>query len=324
MKKLLKVLALGIALMMLLTFTGCGKSEPVNIRVGALKGATTLGLLDLKTKAGDGTYTNSYEFSMATAADEIVGKLIKGELDIALIPANLASVLYNKTEGKVGVIDINTLGVLYVVSRDPEVKEITDLKGKTVYLTGKGTTPDYVLRYILSANGIEDEVTLEYKSEATEVASVIEADETAVGLLPQPFATATCLTIEGAAEVLDMNEEWNRTRTDGAKLVTGVTVVRKDFLSENPDAVKEFIEAHRASAEAAMNETEKIAPLAVEEGIIPKEPLALKAIPKCNIVCITGSEMKDALSGYLGVLYELDPTAVGGSLPGDDFYEDIK
>ena len=323
MKKLRKLMALGLVMMIMLQLTACGKAEPVSVRVGALKGATTLGLLDMKSKADDGSYTNSYEFSMATAADEIAGKLIKGELDIALIPANLASVLYSKTEGKVSVIDINTLGVLYVVSRDSGIKDIADLKGRTVYLTGKGTTPDYVFRYVLSANGIVDEVTLEYKSEATEVASVIAGDETAVGLLPQPFATATCLSTEGAVEVLDMNEEWNKVSTDGACLVTGVTVVRNDFLGDNPDAVKEFLEAHRASAEAAMNETERIAPLAVEEGIIPKEPIALKAIPKCNIVCLTGTEMKNALSGYLSVLYDLDPTAVGGSLPGDDFYKEF-
>ena len=164
------------------------------VRVASLKGPTSLGLLFLMNKADKGETANTYEFQMATGADEILPLMVKGDLDIALVPANVASVLYHKTQGGVEVIDINTLGVLYMVSGEDGLTNFTDLKGKTIYLTGKGTTPDYVLQYLLTANGMSaDDVILEYKSEATEVASVLAEDPTAIGLLPQPFVTAACM-----------------------------------------------------------------------------------------------------------------------------------
>jgi NitT/TauT family transport system substrate-binding protein len=297
-------------------------TEKVTVRVGSLKGPTSLGLLSLMDKAENGEAANDYEFQMASAADEILPLMIKGDLDIALVPANVASVLYAKTEGNVSVIDINTLGVLYMVSGDTSIESVQDLKGKTIYLTGKGTTPDYSLQYILSENGMSTaDCTLEYKSEATEVAAVLAENPDAVGLLPQPFVTAACAQNEALSVILDMNEEWNNVQGEGgSSMVTGVTVVRNEFLEENPDAVKAFLEEHADSAEAAVTDTERVAALAVEAEIIAKEPIALKAIPKCNIVCITGDEMKQALSGYLEVLYGFDASSVGGALPEDGFY----
>jgi NitT/TauT family transport system substrate-binding protein len=297
-------------------------TEKVTVRVGSLKGPTSLGLLSLMDKAENGEAANDYEFQMASAADEILPLMIKGDLDIALVPANVASVLYAKTEGNVSVIDINTLGVLYMVSGDTSIESVQDLKGKTIYLTGKGTTPDYSLQYILSENGMSTaDCTLEYKSEATEVAAVLAENPDAVGLLPQPFVTAACAQNESLSVILDMNEEWNNVQGEGgSSMVTGVTVVRNEFLEENPEAVKAFLEEHADSAEAAVTDTERVAALAVEAEIIAKEPIALKAIPKCNIVCITGDEMKQALSGYLEVLYGFDASSVGGALPEDGFY----
>ena len=181
------------------------------IRVASLKGPTSLGLLFLMDKANKGETANTYEFRMATGADEILPLMVKGDLDIALIPANVASILYHKTQGGVEVIDINTLGVLYMVSGEDGLADFTDLKGKTIYLTGKGTTPDYVLQYLLNANGMSvDDVTLEYKSEATEVASVLAEDPTAIGLLPQPFVTAACMQNNALKVIFDLNEEWNK------------------------------------------------------------------------------------------------------------------
>ena len=199
------------------------------IRVASLKGPTSLGLLFLMDKANKGETANTYEFRMATGADEILPLMVKGDLDIALVPANVASILYHKTQGGVEVIDINTLGVLYMVSGDDGLTDFTDLKGKTIYLTGKGTTPDYVLQYLLNANGMSvDDVTLEYKSEATEVASVLAEDPTAIGLLPQPFVTAACMQNDTLKVIFDLNEEWNKVQgASGSSMVTGVTVVRK-------------------------------------------------------------------------------------------------
>ncbi len=300
--------------------------EAVTVRIGSLKGPTSLGLLNLMEKASNGETTDTYEFQMATGADELLPLMVKGELDIALVPANVAAVLYQKTDGGVEVININTLGVLYMVTGTSQVNSVADLKGKTIYLTGKGTTPEASLRYIMDANGLaEEDVTLEFKSEAAEVAAVLAEDSDAVGLLPQPFVTAACLQNDSLKVVLDINEEWTKLQeassdNQGGGMVTGVTVVRKAFLEEHPEAVEEFLKEHKDSTAAINEDPEAGAALAVEAGIVAKEPVALKAIPQCNITCMTGQEMKDALAGYLEVLNGFDAQLVGGSLPEDDFY----
>lgn len=302
--------------------SGKGAEEAVTVRVGSMKGPTSMGLLYMMEDAEAGKTENNYEFQMVTAADELLPLMIKGEMDIALVPANVASVLYNKTEGGICVIDINTLGVLYMVSGDTNLQSIADLQGKTIYLTGKGTTPDYVLQYILSQNGLSaQDCTLEYKSEATEVAALLAEDPDAIGLLPQPFVTAACAQNEALSIIFDMNEEWEKVQGEGgSRMVTGVTVVRKEFLEENENAVKTFLAEHEASAAAINADPAGGATLVVEAGIVAKEPIAQKAIPFCHIVSITGEDMKQALSGYLQVLYDQSPEAVGGNLPGDDFY----
>ena len=296
------------------------------VRVASLKGPTSLGLLFLMNKADQGETANTYEFQMATGADEILPLMVKGDLDIALVPANVASVLYHKTQGGVEVIDINTLGVLYMVSGEDGLTNFTDLKGKTIYLTGKGTTPDYVLQYLLTANGMSaDDVILEYKSEATEVASVLAEDSTAIGLLPQPFVTVACMQNDALKVIFDLNEEWNKVQgEDGSSMVTGVTVVRKEFLEENEEAVKSFMEDHKASAEDINADPATGAALAVEAQIVAKEPIAQKAIPNCNITYIDKAEMKQALSGYLDVLFHQDSLSIGGGLPESDFYYDAE
>ncbi len=322
-----KVTAVALSFAMLgALLTGCGSGkaeEKVTVKVGALKGATTLGLLPLEDKAANGEAGENYEFSMMTAADELLPMMIKGELDIALLPSNVASILYQKTNGGVTVIDINTLGVLYMVSGDSSVTGVEDLAGRTIYLTGKGTTPDYVLHYILSGNGMDadSDCTLEYKSEATEVAALLAENPDAIGLLPQPFVTAACAQNDALSVILDMNAEWEKLQgEDGSRLVTGVTVVRNEFLQEHENAVAAFMEEHQASAQSMNSDVENGAKLAAASGIIAKEPIALKAIPKCNITYIDGADMKQALSGYLEVLYEQNPESIGGALPGDDFY----
>lgn len=292
------------------------------IRIGSLKGPTSMGLAELMDRAEKGETENDYTFTMAGKADELVGSIASGDLDIVLVPANVASILYTKTQGNVNVIDINTLGVLYVVASDDSISSMEDLKGKTVYMTGKGTTPEYVMNCLLSENGLADgDVTLEFKSEATEVASVLKEDSSAVGVLPQPFATAACIQNEALKPVLDLTEQWNLlNKENGSQLVTGVTIVRSDFLKENEEAVKLFIEDHKASAAYTSEHLDEAAEMVAALGIVEKAPIAKKAMPACNIVCITGEEMKSALSGYLSVLEAADAKSVGGQLPADDFY----
>ena len=305
------------------TLTGdTGDNCQAGVRVGSLKGPTSMGLVYLMDKAQKGETENHYEFTMTGAADELVGKIASGDLDIALIPANVASVLYTKTQKNVTVLDINTLGVLYVVASDDSITSVVDLKGKTVYMTGKGTTPEYVMNYLLKENGLAaGDVDLQFKSEATEVASLLKENPDAIGVLPQPFATAACIQNEALKPVVDLTEAWNALNQDsGSMLVTGVTIVRSDFLRENRAPIQMFLEDHKESAQYAVDHVDETAELVAAAGIVEKAPIAKKALPYCNIVCMTGQEMKDALSGYLNVLYEQDAKSVGGQLPGDEFY----
>lgn len=309
-----------------LTADGSG-DEPkltcqAGIRVGSLKGPTSMGLVSLMDKAAKGETSNVYEFTMTGKADELVGKIANGDLDIALVPANVASVLYAKTQGNVTVLDINTLGVLYVVASDDSITSMADLKGRTIYMTGKGTTPEYVMNYLLKENGLgSGDMDLQFKSEATEVASILKQDSSAIGVLPQPFATAACIQNEDLKTVLDLTEQWDMLNKDsGSMLVTGVTLVRSDFLRENRSPIEDFLKDHAESALFTSGHPEEAAALIAAQGIVEKAPIAQKALPYCNIVCITGQEMKDALSGYLSILMEQDAKSIGGQMPGDDFY----
>ena len=298
-------------------------AEETVVRVGGLKGPTTMGLVKLMQDAENGEAQNAYEFTMVTAADELTAMVAGDQVDIALLPANVASVLYHKTNQNVSVIDINTLGVLYLVSGDTSITSLDQLAGKTVYLTGKGTTPDYVFNYLLSSAGLSaEDVTLDFRSEATEVAAILAENPEAVGLLPQPFVTVALSQNDALSIIMDLTEEWDKLQAEdsNSRLVTGVTIVNNDFLSSHPDMVDAFLEEHEASALYTDNHPAEAADLIAAAGIVAKAPIAEQALPYCNITCITGEDMKEALSGYLEVLYEQAPESVGGSLPDDAFY----
>ena len=300
-------------------------AESAGIRIAGLKGPTTMGLVNLIAQAEAGQTAQDYAFTMYGAADEIVPLLVKGELDAAAIPANLAATLYQKTNGALEVACINTLGVLYVVELGNNIQSVEDLKGATIVTTGKGTTPEYVLRYVLSQNGIDPDkdVTIEYLSEATEVAARLTTPTTdsgtIVAMLPQPFVTSVVAQSKGGVRVaLDMNEEWQKVA--GSRLVTGVTVVRKEFAEANPDVMAQLMTDYAASVESVTADLSGTAVLCEQYGVVAKAALAEKALPSCNIVFETGDEMKTDLTAYLQVLYDADPASVGGALPGEDFY----
>ena len=292
------------------------ETTEATLHIAGLKGPTTMGLVNLMADE----VASSYDFTMYGAADEIVPLLVKGDLDAAAVPANLAATLYNKTNGAVEVACINTLGVLYIVENGETVNSVADLKGQTIVTTGKGTTPEYVLRYVLSENGVDpdSDVTIEYCSEATEALSKVQAGKATIAMLPQPFVTSALSQVEGLRVALDMNEEWQKVA--GSKLVTGVLVVRKDAVENDPEAFASFMEGYAASVEAANSDLEGTAALCEQYGVVAKAALAQKALPQCNIVFETGDEMKADLETYFNVLYAADPTSVGGTLPADDFY----
>lgn len=293
-------------------------TEP--LRIAGLKGPTTMGLVNLLSMEQAGTAAMDYDLQLYGAADEIVPLLIKGELDMAAIPANLAATLYQKTSGGIQAVAVNTLGVLYVVEQGDTVHSMADLKGRTILSTGKGTTPEYVLRYLLTANGLDPDkdVDIQYYSEATEVTAQMATTQDAIAVLPQPYVTAAGLKDDTLRVALDLTAEWDKVAD--TQLITGVTVVRKAYAEEHPDVVAAFLADYAQSVNAANTDLDGTAALCEEQGVVAKAAIAKKALPNCNIVCLTGEELKADVSGYLQVLYDADPAAVGGTLPGEDFY----
>lgn len=352
-----KLLALGLSLTLTLSLTACGQktSEPeqpeeptqteepadktqdgteaatAHFRIAALKGPTAMGLVELMSlsdtanemmegKENVVSTGNTYEFTLAGSADEVTPALIKGDLDMACVPANLAAVLYGKTGGAVEVLAVNTLGVLYIVENGETVQSMADLKGQTIVAAGKGSTPEYALRYLLTENGIDPDkdVTIDWKSEHSECVAALASGQASVALLPQPFVTVAQSKIEGLRMALDLNAEWDAL-DNGSALITGVIVARRAVVEENPAAVNEFLKDYAASVDYVNANTADAAALIGEYGIVDAA-VAEKALPYCNIVCLTGADLLEALPGYLEVLYNASPAAVGGEMPDNSFY----
>ncbi len=293
-----------------------GEAAETALRVGSLKGPTTMGLVNLMHEIETGE-KSGYSFEMQSQPDVILSELVSGKLDIALLPANVAAIAYNKTEHGVTAIEINTLGVLYCVTGDGSISTVKDLADRTVLSTGQGATPEYVLNYLLEKNGIHCDI--QYKSEATEIAALLQQDPTQIAILPQPFVTSAMAQNDQLKVAFSLTDEWAKVSPD-SQLLTGVTVVRNDILSERTAEVDQFLTDHQASTEQALQNVEDTAEWISQYGIIPKAAVAAKALPNCGLTAITGEELKADLSGYLQVLYDANPKSVGGALPEDDFY----
>ena len=312
MKKLISVLLL---LCFFAALPVCAQGEA--IQVGALTGPTAMGMVKLLE---DGKET--YEPTILGAADELVPLILQGQVDIASVPANLAATLYNKTQGGITVLAVNVLGVLYIGEYNTEdLNTLADLKGKTIYATGKGSTPEYFLRYVLTQNGMDPDkdVTIQWKSEPSEVVALLNAEQKGIAMLPQPYVTAAAAQLgEGFRVALSLSDEW-AALDNGTLCTTAVVMARREFVEQNPELTEAFLEGFEASVLWVNENVADAAQLCGDYGII-KAPVAQKAIPQCNIVCVTGDAMKQALSGCLGVIFDQNPKAVGGMLPGDDFY----
>lgn len=346
-KKVLSILVAGTA--SLLMFAGCGQngekpagpsSDPSSsdvsptpmvaddtvVRVASLKGPTGLGMLKLmansdasQTSGGVSSYQQKYRFQMVGQPDEIVSKLSTKELDIAAVPTNLAASLYNKTNGGVKILAVNTLGVLYVVQKGESISSVSDLKGKTIIASGKGTTAQYVLEYVLKKNGIDPEtdITIDYKTEHSEAASALAVANQAVAVLPQPFVTSAAMKDNGVSIALDLTKEWEKVSDN--KLTMGAIVARTEFLETHKGLVDEFLSEYQVSTEYANTNPDQTADLAETYDLMPAA-VAEKAIPHCNIVYIDGDEMKTDIDAFLQVLYGFEPKSIGGALPDENFY----
>jgi len=323
-----KVLVLMLALVMCLgVLAGCGEkpADPADVRVVAMSGPTGMGMVQFFDNIDNGKLTdNNYSYTIAGAADEVGPLLVQSKADIAAVPANLAATLYNNTDGGVQVLAVNTLGVVYVIEKGEAINSVEDLRGKTIYSIGKGTTPEYSLNYVLNGHGIDPakDVTIEWKAEAAEALAAFMQAEDAIAVLPQPFVTTAQMKNDNIRVALGLAYEWIELQEgveNPSSMITGVVVARTEFINEHPEAVSAFLDHYKASIEFVNSDVEAAGDLVGKYEIVKAE-VAKKAIPDCNIVFIEGADMKAQLSGYLNVLFEANPKSVGGKLPADDFY----
>ncbi|HHT94181.1 MAG TPA: ABC transporter substrate-binding protein [Clostridia bacterium] len=313
-----KIVPLVIVLAMLMTAcTKADKQDKTTINVAALKGPTGMGMIKLIDDADKGNTKNEYKITLAGSPDEITGKIVSGEIQIAALPINLAANLYNKTNGKVQLLALNTLGVLYVLEKGEEINSVSDLEGKKIFATGQGATPEYILDYILKENNVNADV--EFKTEHSELAALALSGNADIVMLPEPFVTNVLSKEAGFRVALDLTEEFERV-SDGTVLSMGCIVVNKEFAEKNKQAVKDFLDEYKASTEFVNNNISEASDLIAKYGILASKELAEKAIPNCNIVFIEGGEMEQKIKGFYELLNEYNANSIGGKLPGEDFY----
>mgnify|MGYP002675178910 FL=1 len=313
-----KILALFLAAVMLIGMAACSKNEKtgVTVNIGVLKGPTGMGAAWLMDQNEQGLSANSYNFTIAGAPDVLTGQLISGDMDMAALPTNAISTLYNKTEGKITVLGVNALGVLYVLENGDRINSVADLEGKTILASGQGSTAEYVLNYILEQNGVSAEIF--WASEHSEAATLALSGEYDIVMLPEPFVT-TVTTKNGSFRVaLDLTREWEA--LGGGELTMGGIAVRTEFLEAHPDAVKAFVKEY-ANSVAFTNAQPADAAKLIAKYEIAAEEIAKNAIPRCNIVWLHGENYKAKLENFLGIVYKANPAGIGGKMPGDDFYQ---
>ena len=312
-----KFAAILLTLCLVLSLASFAVAEEA-INVYALKGPTGIGLVKVMND-NDGTYN----ITLAGAPDEVTAAVINGDANIAAVPTNLAATLYNKTQGQVQLVALNTLGVLHIVTSDPAIQSLSDLEGKTLWATGQGSTPEYVLNYILEANGLADKVEVQYLAEHAELATQAASGMVDVALLPEPHVTSVLNQNKDFRIALDVTELFNQAaagKGENAVLSMGCVIVNKEWAENNADKLAAFMDAYAASVEFVNSNVDEASQMVEAQGIIPKAAVAKKAIPNCHIVFVTGEEMKTQIAPFFQVLYNANPKSVGGALPVDDFY----
>lgn len=318
MKRIVAMITAAVMLFSLAAFAACSKKQDdTEIRIAALKGPTGMGMVKLADKQNYPNYTVSIEAS----PDALNPRIISGEVDVAAVPVNLASVLYNKLDGDISVLAVSTLGVLYVVEAGSEVNSVADLAGKTVYATGQGATPEYILNYLLDKNGVAGSVEVNYVGEHAALATMLADGSAEIGMLPEPNVTSTLVGNDNLRIALNLTEEWNKVCS--TELVQGVVIARKSFVNEHPEAIEQFLREYEKSSAFVNENIDEAAKLIVDVGILGNVEIAKKAIPNCNISFSKGEAMHKAVEGMLTVLFEANPKSIGGKLPDKDFYYGI-
>ena len=314
-----KFLAILLSLIIIIGATACSKTKKtdVTVNIGVLKGPTGMSAAWLMDQNDQKLSANEYNFTVAGTPDAITGQLINGDMDIAALPTNAISALYNKTEGKISVLGVNALGVLYILENGNSINSVSDLAGKTVLASGKGSTAEYVLNYILEKNGVIAEIV--WAAEHSEAATLALKGDYDIVMLPEPFVTNVTANSDAFRVALDLTEEWEA--LGNGELTMGGIAVRTAFLEEHPDAVKAFVDEYGKSVAFTNSQPEDAAKLIAKYEIAAEE-VAKNAIPRCNIVWLHGKDYKAVLENFLGVVYNANPAGIGGKMPGDDFYLD--
>lgn len=322
-----KGISLLLAVLLVLSLAACGANTDETasdtktvVRMATLKGPTGIGTAKLWADDDAGKAKNDYTVTLCTDPTEVLNGVVEGSYDVAAVPLNMASVLYNKLNGGVQILAINTLGTLYMLATQ-ELADISALEGKTIVTAGQGATPEYVLNYLLEKNGLTDKVTVEFKSEHAEVATLAAAagaDDQTVYMLPEPNVTATLIQNQALKTVLDVSSAFES--ASGVSLAMGCIVAKKEFVEQNQAAIDAFLTEYKASVEYTATDLDDTATLCETYGIIPKAAVAKQAIPRCSITCVTGADMQKIATENLNVLLAANPKAIGGALPADDFW----
>ena len=295
-------------------------AEKQTVNLAVLKGPSGVGAAKLLADSDAGETANDYAYSILADNTEIVAGLSSGSLDIAAVASNVAANLYNKTNGGIQIAAVSGLGVLYILENGNTVQSMADLKGQTLYATGQGANPEYVLNYLLTENGVDPaEVDIQWKT-ADEVSALMVSGEARLCMMPVPAATAIQMSNPDVREALDLSAEWDGLN-NGSHLTMTCIAVRTAFTQEHPEAVENFLADYAASVEYVKGDPAAASELVAQYGITPKAKIAELAIPKCSLVCITGKvDMADTIQGYFEVLSAANPDALGGSIPDDGFY----
>lgn len=295
------------------------ESKPT-LNMMMIKGFPSLGAVNLMEANEQQTSSNIYNIAISITPDEVTAKLLSGEVDIAAIPTNMAATLYNKSDGQIKILAINTLGVIKLISTDDSIQTLEDLKGKSMLGSGKGAIPEYTFDYILRQNGIDPEkdLTIEYKPGHEETSTLMSEDQITIATIPEPSATQVLTKNDKARIVLDITEEWDKLNT-GATLSQGCIVVQSSLIEKNPTAITNFLQDYTLSTQLLQSNLDETAILCAKFDILP-EQVAITAIPRSNQVMITGNEMRDGLKPFFQILFDANPDSIGGALPTDDFY----
>ncbi len=334
MKNKKSLIALLLAVVMLFSFAACntgGEAESTEpsetetttqsavtqtVNIAAISGPTGMGMVKLMDD-------EKYNFTLTSDPTQIVSLIVNKEVDIAACPLNLAANLYKKTNGGIKILALNTLGVLYFVTNGSELNDISELKGKTIYATGAGTTVEYILNFILEGNNLKPgvDVTVEYLSEHSELVAKMADGTVEFGVLPQPFVTVAKAQNPDLKVTLSLTEEWNKISPD-TQLSMGCVIARTEFIEQNEEALEDYLDEYEDSVEFVNENVASAAELVVKHGILAKASIAEKAIPECNIVFIDDEEMVKIAKANFEVYFNADPTSIGGEMPSDDIYYD--